>query len=49
MHGIAAGDWSKMEAGKFLYNEQYQGYLTSCDGPMMSEQKLDEIFNKIVN
>jgi len=40
MHGIQDGDWKKMESKKYLYNEEYQGYLSSHDGPLMDEAKL---------
>lgn len=47
LHGSLAGQtdvWSDHRE----FNEQYQGYLTTAEGPRMPDQKLKEIQAKIV-
>ncbi len=49
MYGIADGDWRPVLSSKAEYSETYQGYLTTHDGPRMSNAELDEIREKIIN
>ena len=44
--GELAGEtdvWSKHTE----FNEEYQGYITSCEGPKMDDERLEEIRKKI--
>ena len=46
LHGKLAGEtdvWSK----KTEFNEEYRGWLTTSEGPKMSDERLDEIQAKI--
>ncbi len=49
MHGIPEGDWKPMLSGDPKFSEKYEGYLTSHDGPRMSDEELDEIMKKITS
>lgn len=46
LHGVLAGKtnvWSK----ETVFNQEYQGWLTSAEGPKMSDEELDVIQAKI--
>ncbi len=48
LHGKLAGQtdvWSKDTE----FNEEYRGWLTTAEGPRMSDQQLDEIQSKILS
>lgn len=48
LHGKLAGEtgiWSKHSE----FYPEYIGYLTTVEGPRMSDEELDEVRNKIVN
>ncbi len=48
MHGIPEGEWSPMLSNNPVYKDIYQGYLTTHDGPKMSDEELDRIQTKIL-
>ena len=48
MHGIPEGEWNPMLSNNPAYNEIYEGYLTTHDGPRMSDEELDRIQSKIL-
>lgn len=48
MHGIEGGDWKPVLSNKTEFSEIYNGYLTTHDGPRMSDDQLDAIKNKIL-
>ncbi|HET6401504.1 MAG TPA: HIT family protein [Candidatus Kapabacteria bacterium] len=43
MHGISDGEWKPILSQHDEFSEQYQGYLTTHDGPRMSDAELDRI------
>jgi histidine triad (HIT) family protein len=43
MHGIPDGEWKPILSHRPEFNERYQGYLTTHDGPRMSDDELDRI------
>ena len=43
MHGIPDGEWKPILSHRDEFNEQYQGYLTTHDGPRMNDSELDRI------
>lgn len=43
MHGIPDGEWKPVLSKQEVYSERYQGYLTTHDGPRMSDAELDKI------
>jgi histidine triad (HIT) family protein len=43
MHGIPDGEWKPILSHRDEFNEQYRGYLTTHDGPRMSDTELDRI------
>lgn len=48
LHGKLAGEtnvWSPQRE----FNEEYRGWLTTAEGPRMSDERLDEIRAKILN
>lgn len=49
MHGIPNGPWNPIRSSKPEYNEIYEGYLTSKDGPRMRDDELDVIAKKITS
>jgi len=49
MYGIPDGDWKPMLSGDPKFSEKYEGYLTSHDGPRMTDLQLDEIMKKITS
>ncbi len=49
MHGIPGGDWKPMLSADPEYNDRYEGFLTSKDGPRMSDERLDEIQRRITS
>ena len=49
MHGIPEGKWKPMLSPVSEFTELYKGYLSSQDGPRMSDKKLDEIRTKITS
>jgi len=48
MHGIPEGEWKPILSNNPIYNETYEGYLTTHDGPKMSDEELDRIQSHIV-
>lgn len=48
MHGIPEGEWKPLLSNSPLYNEIYEGYLTTHDGPRISDEELDRIQSKIL-
>ena|ERR1043165_7563933 len=48
MHGIDSGDWKPILSDSSEFSETYNGYLTTHDGPRMSNEALDAIKNKIL-
>ncbi|MEX2591060.1 MAG: hypothetical protein WD334_12715, partial [Chitinophagales bacterium] len=49
MHGIPEGKWKKIESGIEDFSEKYCGYLSSADGPLMDDEKLEAIAQTIRN
>jgi hypothetical protein len=49
MHGIPDGDWIQMESKIYKYSDKYEGYLSSHDGPLQSDDELNVVYNKIIN
>ena len=49
MHGIPEGAWKPILSTQHPFYSNYDGYLTTHDGPRMSNQELDEILEKIVS
>ncbi|MFI5263973.1 MAG: HIT family protein [Candidatus Kapaibacterium sp.] len=49
MHGIPEGDWKPILSREHTFRETYEGYLTTNDGPRMSDEELDEIQKKIAS
>ena len=49
MHGIPEGEWKPMLSSSPQFSELYNGYLTSKDGPRMSDHEMDEIMKKITS
>jgi histidine triad (HIT) family protein len=47
MHGIPEGDWQPMLSSLKEFTNQYNGYLSTHDGPRMNDEELDKIL-KIV-
>ena len=47
MHGIPDGDWKAMLSNEHPFSKTYEGFLTTHDGPRMSDEELDEILIKI--
>lgn len=45
MHGLTEG--SKPDQGGRVFNEAYQGFLTTAGGPQMSDEELKKIQTKI--
>ncbi len=43
MHGIPDGEWKPIHSQLDEFNERYQGYLSTHDGPRMSDEQLDKI------
>ena len=43
MHGIPDGEWKPILSQHEEFNERYQGYFTTHDGPRMSDADLDRI------
>jgi len=48
MHGIGDGDWKPILSNVSEFSETYEGYLTTHDGPRMSNEQLDAIKTKIL-
>ena len=49
MHGIPDGEWKPVLSKDHVFYKTYEGYLTSHDGPRMSDEQLDEILKKITS
>jgi len=49
MHGISDGDWQPILSDKKEYNKDYQGYLSTHDGPRMSDEELTTIQSNIIS
>lgn len=49
MHGIPDGEWKAIFSHRPEFNEQYQGFLTTHDGPRMSDEELDRIQSLILS
>ncbi len=47
MHGIPEGSWKPMPGPRAEFSEAYRGYLTTLDGPRMSDEELDHIQARI--
>jgi histidine triad (HIT) family protein len=47
MHGIPEGEWKPILSENHEFSEIYEGYLSTHDGPRMSDEKLDEIQTRI--
>jgi hypothetical protein len=43
MHGIPDGEWKPILSQHEVFNERYQGYLTTHDGPRLSDEELNRI------
>jgi histidine triad (HIT) family protein len=43
MHGIPDGEWKPILSKSDEFNERYQGYLTTHDGPRMSDGELNKL------
>lgn len=43
MHGTATQRWQPILSEQSYYNDQYEGFLTSQDGPRADEQKLMQL------
>ncbi len=48
LHGIPDGEWQPMLSHAPSFSEEYQGYLTSNDGPRMSDEELSKIQGAIL-
>jgi len=48
MHGIPDGEWKPMLSHRPDFREQYEGSLSTHDGPRMSDEELDRIQSLIV-
>jgi len=48
LHGIPDGPWKPMLSGVHEYHEQYDGYLSTEDGPRMSDEELTQIQERIL-
>lgn len=46
LHGYTEGQ--RVAAAREVFNHDYQGYVTSANGPKMSDEQLDEIQKKIL-
>lgn len=47
-HGIAESEtWAPLLSDKKVFNETYQGFISSHDGPRMSDEELSLIADKI--
>ena len=49
MHGIPDGEWKPILSHRPEFNELYQGYLSTHDGPRMDDAELDRIQSLIQN
>ena len=49
MHGIPGGPWEPILSDAHKFNEHYQGYLSSADGPRMSDIELLKIQERILS
>jgi histidine triad (HIT) family protein len=49
MHGIPDGAWKPMFSHAPSFNKEYQGYLTTNDGPRMSNDELSKIQGAILS
>jgi len=43
MHGIPEGEWKPILSSLKEFTDEYKGYLSTHDGPKMSDEELDEI------
>jgi histidine triad (HIT) family protein len=43
MHGIPDGPWKPILSNDPQFSEKYEGYLTTHDGPRMSDEELSKI------
>lgn len=49
MHGIPDGPWQPMRSSDPTFNNEYRGFLSTQDGPRMSDTELDAVRDKIVS
>lgn len=49
MHGIKEGPWEAIKSNLPLFKEKYEGYLTSQDGPRMSDEDIYSVQQSILN
>ncbi len=48
MHGIPDGSWKPILSNDPYFSERYEGYLTTHDGPRMSDKELSKIQGAIL-
>jgi histidine triad (HIT) family protein len=49
MHGIPDGSWQPILSNDPHFSERYKGYLTTHDGPRMSDEELSNIQGAILH
>ncbi len=49
MHGIPDGPWQPVLSHTPSFSKEYEGYLTTNDGPRMSDEELSKIQSAILN
>ena len=49
MHGIREGEWNPILSNEHPFGEQYEGFLTTHDGPRMGNAELDMIRERITS
>jgi histidine triad (HIT) family protein len=49
LHGIPDGPWQPVLSNAPYFSEKYEGYLTTHDGPRMSDEELSKIQGAILS
>jgi histidine triad (HIT) family protein len=49
MHGIPEGEWKPILSQAKDFTNEYKGYLSTNDGPKMSDEELDTIQHRITS
>ena len=47
MHGLSGGEWQAVRSNVNTFSSTYHGFLSSHDGPRMSDKELDDILSSI--